>query len=94
MAEIEHELKHAIVIKQNQDISRVDLGHVITVNLGGKEKIYTLLGSTETDPLSGKISQHSPIGKAIFGKQVGDVITIDLPKGPTQIQILAIALPE
>lgn len=52
---------------------------------------YYLVGSTEADPFQNKISDSSPIGKAIIGAKVGDNVTVRLPKGDMQIVILEIS---
>lgn len=59
-----------------------------------KQSKYTIVGSYESKPERGRISFHSPIAKAILGKSVGDEITIKLPKGESDFEILAIAYEE
>lgn len=55
-----------------------------------KEVKYTIVGSYESNPESGYISFHSPIAKSILGKEVGDEVTIVLPKGESEFEILKI----
>ena len=55
-----------------------------------KEKTYTLVSANEADPLQGKISVESPIGKGLLGKSVGDIAEIDVPAGKLQLEILEI----
>ncbi len=57
----------------------------------GKEMQRTLVGEGEADPASGKILATSPIGKALIGSKVGDVVTAELPAGPMELEILAIS---
>lgn len=56
----------------------------------GKEMSRTLVGEGEADPSSGKILATSPIGKAMIGAKVGDVVVADLPAGPMELEILGI----
>ena len=76
--EIEDILLHAKVIKAGKK-SKVDMGSVVSLESDGKTSTYTLVGAVEANPLEGKISNESPIGLAIFGKKVGDEVT--LPNG-------------
>ena len=57
------------------------MGSVVTLETSGKTNTYTLVGAVEANPLEGKISNESPIGQAIFGKKVGEEVT--LPNGKT-----------
>ena len=55
-----------------------------------REQSYTIIGTTEADPFSGRISNESPIGMAIMGKKVGTVVTVRTPLGDHQYKILKI----
>ncbi len=55
------------------------MGATVTVKLAGKENTYSVVGAVEADPLNGRISDVSPIGKALMGKKVGD--EFELPNG-------------
>jgi len=83
MLEIEEYLKHAIVITPNENTSTVQLGHRVTIKSSTSTKTYTILGSTETNPTAGVISHSSPLGMALLGHRVGDIVTIPLTKGKT-----------
>ena len=78
--EIEDILLHAKIIRSGKR-EKVAMGSVVTLVSGGKKSTYTLVGAVEANPLEGKISNESPIGKAIFGKKVGD--EVKLPNGKT-----------
>lgn len=78
IAEIEEILKNAKVIK-NASHNKVAMGATVTVTLNGKKFTYSIVGPVEANPLEGKISDQSPIGKALMGKKVGD--TYELPNG-------------
>lgn len=85
--EIEDILLHAKVIRAGKKDS-VSLGSTIKVKLGGKEVEYMLVGAVEANPLEKKISDESPIGKALLGKKVGD--SGQLPNGKS-FEILSIS---
>ena len=69
--EIQEILKNAKIIRGGKKDS-IALGSVITLDMGGREVVYTLVGATEANPLEGKISNESPIGKAILGHKSGE----------------------
>ena len=55
-----------------------------------EEVVYTIVGSTESDPLNNKISDESPIGKGLLGKKLGDTVEIETPNGTITFKILEI----
>ena len=69
--EIQEILKNAKVIRGGKRDSVV-LGATVTLDMGGREVTYTLVGATEANPLEGKISDASPIGKALIGHKTGE----------------------
>ena len=91
--ELEKILKNAEVVDEDE----VDLE---VINIGCKVKIldveyndeleYKIVGSTEANSLKGKISNESPVGKALIGKKVGDVITVETQAGSFQYKVLEI----
>ena len=90
VAEIEDILMNAEEIKSRKS-SKIQLGSTVELKTGAKKFSYTLVGPVEADPLSGKISNESPIGVALLGKVVGDKATITTPKGDTTYTIVSIA---
>lgn len=71
--------------------SRVEFGTTVTMlNEKGEEREYTIVGKAESDPKNGKISNESPVGKALLGKHVGDEVEVDAPKGTIKHRVLAI----
>ena len=56
----------------------------------GEEETYKIVGSQEADPMKGTISEDSPLGKALLGKNAGDEITVDAPAGPVEYKILKV----
>lgn len=69
--EIQDILKNAKIIRGGKKDS-VSLGATVAIDMGGREVEYTLVGPTEANPLEGKISNESPIGKAILGRKAGE----------------------
>lgn len=79
IAEVEHILKNVEVINAPKNGTKVHLGSVVNLKGTGKDKKFQVVGTVEADPLEGKISDESPIGKALLGKKVGDEVEIVTP---------------
>ena len=76
--EIQDILKNAKVIRGGKR-TKADLGATVELKLGSRKMTYTLVGPTEANPLEGKISNESPIGKALLGRKAGE--DFELPNG-------------
>jgi transcription elongation factor GreA len=90
---LQEKLRRARVIKDSDiDTDRVSVGSTVTLRdkKKGDIRIYTLVGSAEADPLKARLSNESPVGQAIIGKKVGDVVTVNIPVGALDLEILAI----
>ena len=89
--ELEYKLEHSRVMDGNKDT--VSIGSTVTVKYvdDDETEVYKIVGSLEADPFQNKISNESPIGIAIFGKKVGDIIDVKSPNGSYQVQIVKIA---
>lgn len=82
ISEINAVLANATVIDAAEDVSNVSLGCRVTVKGDdGKEITFTIVGTTETDSLAHRISNESPMGKALMGLAVGDVCAVKTPSG-------------
>ncbi len=80
--DLESLLKVAKVVPHDTEAAWVKVGARVTVKTeDGQEEHYTIVGSAEAHPLEGKISNESPVGKALLGKRVGDNIKIMVPAG-------------
>jgi transcription elongation factor GreB len=80
-----------VVDTGTQDKDSVHFGATVTVaDEDGNEKSYRIVGVDESDPSSGKISWISPIAKALISARVGDVVTLELPDGNAELEILSI----
>lgn len=91
ISEIEHILKNVQVITAPKGDNKVVLGSTVKLKSDGKTKQFQVVGTVEADPLNGKISDESPIGKALMGKAVGDTVEIKTPAETATYTIAEIA---
>ncbi len=88
---IQAQLRDAIIIEENGSCDRVSVGSKVTViEEGFDEETYHIVGSAEADPLNGKISNESPIGKALLGAKAGDTVRAQTPGGTIQFKVVKI----
>jgi len=78
-------------IVQTAHTGFVDIGCTVTVTDGLKENTYTLVGGYESDPVHHTISYISPLGKALMGKKIQDIVIVDAPRGKITYTILHIS---
>lgn len=88
--EIEEHLKQSILIPSSVSNELVRLGSKVTIDTAGKQKTYTILGSAEVNLSANIISRNSPIGFALMGKKVSDVIKIPLKNKDLVCKIIKI----
>ena len=91
--ELEAILKNAeVVVEDDVDLDTINIG--CTVDVYDKEFeeeiVFQLVGSTEANSLEGKISNESPVGKALIGKKVGDVVAVETQAGVIEYEVLKI----
>ena len=94
IAELEEQIKDATVINDDEISTEI-------VNIGTKVKVYdkeyneeceyVIVGSTESDPINGLISDESPIGKALLGAKVGQTVAVEAPESVIELEILSIS---
>ncbi|BBH26002.1 transcription elongation factor GreA [Intestinibaculum porci] len=94
--EIDQMLMHAEVIDESESQSDVvKLGNIVTIldlsEENPEEESYRIVGSTETDPLHGKISNESPLAKAMLDHKVGEVVTVGVAS-PYDVKIVKISI--
>ena len=77
--DIDHILKNVELIKAPKNGKQVGLGSKVVLSGGNKVKNFQIVGTVEADPMNGKISDESPIGKALIGKKVGEQVEIKTP---------------
>ncbi|MBQ3090553.1 MAG: transcription elongation factor GreA [Oscillospiraceae bacterium] len=94
-AEVQAILDNYILIEEGaSDDTRVGLGCTVTVldlDLEEEEE-YRIVGSQEADPMSGRISEESPFGRALMGKEIGDEVTVDAPMGAIAYRVVNITV--
>lgn len=89
---LENVIKNATVIEAPANPGVVEIGDVVLIqNQDGKMEQFTIVGSAEADPLNGKISDSSPVGKALLGKKTGDAVQVTTPAGLLRLQILEVS---
>ena len=91
--ELEKILKNAeVVVEEEADLDKVSIGCSVKIlDCEFDEELeYKIVGSTEANSLKGKISNESPVGKALLGKQVGDTVTVETPAGEFSYKVLSI----
>ncbi|MGI6057700.1 MAG: transcription elongation factor GreA [Bilifractor sp.] len=91
--EIEALLKNVeVVVESEADANKVNIGCKVKVQdmTYDEELEFQIVGSTEANSLKGKISNESPVGKALLGHEVGEVVSIETPNGDEQYKILGI----
>jgi transcription elongation factor GreA len=90
--ELEFILRNALIVEKSsapKDIVAVNV-KVTVQEQGFDPEVYHLVGATEADPRTGKISHESPIGNALMGHRVGDMVEVDTPGGKIKLKILNI----
>lgn len=90
--ELEAMIEKATIIKEiSTDV--VSLGTKVTIEYveDNEREEYSIVGSKEADPFSNKISNESPIAKAIMGSKVGSIVSVDSPNGKYDVKIISIA---
>lgn len=89
--ELEYMVDNAVIITEGAS-DRVKMGANVTIKYEDDDDTeeYKIVGSMEADPFDNKISNESPIAKAIMGKKKGDVVTVESPNGKYNIEIIEI----
>ena len=90
---LESMIRRAVFIDESKiDSNVVTIGSIVKVNdMDFEEEVeYTIVGSAEADPYEGKISNESPVGKALLGRTIGDIVDVQVPDGVAKFEILEI----
>ena len=85
IAQLEERLRRASVVDEKQiDLEKVGVGVIAHVKdqKSGDSRKFQIVGPTEANPAEQKLSHESPIGKALIGHKRGDIVTVDVPRGP------------
>ena len=91
--EIEKILKNAeVVVEDDVNLDQINIGCSVRIyDMEFEEELeYKIVGSTEANSLKGKISNESPVGKALMGKKVGDMVTVETQAGEISYKVLEI----
>lgn len=93
IAALEKILRNArVVVDEDVDPMTVNVGSTVTLRNrdGGEVAHYTIVGSNEANPRESRISYQSPVGKAVMGRRVGEVVEVRLPGGIARFEIVAV----
>ena len=91
IAELEQKIRNAKIINEKDiDLETVQIGNIVTVHdlEFDEDIVYTIVGSTEVSLAENKISNESPLGKALLGSKVGDTVEVNAPAGIIKYKIL------
>ncbi|GAA0483077.1 transcription elongation factor GreA [Salinibacillus aidingensis] len=93
IAQLEKMIRNAVIIEndtENQNV--VQLGKSVTFQElpDGDEETYTIVGSAESDPFEGKISNDSPMAKSLLGREVGEEVPVATPAGEINVKIIKV----
>ncbi|MFH1353803.1 MAG: transcription elongation factor GreA [bacterium] len=90
IAKMESIIKNARIVK-HVGTDRVSVGNTVVLRCNGKELTYRIVGSNEADPLQYKISNESPVGRALLGKRQKETVTVPTPAGDKECEIVDIS---
>ena len=90
--DLEYILQHAIIIEDHSGkYEKIELGAHFTIQEDDlPPETFSMVGAKETDPRNGRISNESPIGRAVIGRRVGDIVAVETPNGQINLKILSI----
>lgn len=92
--QLENMLKNAVVVDESEiPKDKVSVGSIVKVmDYEFDEEVeYTIVGSAEADPMNFKISNESPVGSALIGKKIGEIVEVQIPDGVNKFEILGIS---
>ena len=95
--ELKQMIENAVVVDERKiDKNTVGFGTRVTIidldDEDGEEEEYTIVGTSESDPVNGRLSNESPVGAALIGSHVGDTVVAQTPGGNRRLRIVNIAL--
>jgi transcription elongation factor GreA len=89
--ELEILLGNARVIDESEKTDTVNVGSTVTIQEGDNpEEVYTIVGPAEASPRDGRISNESPLGRALMEKHAGDTVKVDAPAGSFTVRVLKV----
>jgi transcription elongation factor GreA len=84
-------IKNAVMIDENHSTTHVQIGSTVEVQSEGGRERFTIVGSAEAAPAGGKISNESPVGRALLGHKKGDKVVVRVPAGENTYKIVSIS---
>src|SRR5256885_834006 len=87
---LEQMVKHAALIDEKTKHDNVQIGSKVVVESEGQKETYVIVGSAEAAPAQGKISNESPVGKALLGHRAGETVKLIVPAGAVEMKILTV----
>lgn len=88
---LEQTIKNAVVIDEKSRHDSVEIGSHVTVEADGHKEKYVIVGSAEAAPAEGKISNESPVGRALMGHRAGETVKMSVPAGTVEMKIVSIS---
>ena len=88
---LEQMIKNAQLIDEKAKHDIVEIGSHVTIEADGRKEKYVIVGSAEASPPDGKISNESPVGKALMGHRSGETVKMSVPAGTIEMKITAIS---
>ena len=83
-------VKNAVVIVENHSSTHVQIGSTVTIQSKDGKESFMIVGSAEASPAEGRISNESPVGRALLGRKKGEEVTVSVPAGDSKYKILSI----
>jgi transcription elongation factor GreA len=83
-------VKNAVVIEENRSSTHVQIGSTVTIQSKDGKESFMIVGSAEASPAEGRISNESPVGRALLGRKKGEEVTVSVPAGDSKYKILSI----
>lgn len=91
IAGLEEILENVKIIKNGNNSEQISLGSTVRLEIDGEEDTVLIVGSQETQPETGKISNESPVGRALLGRKVGEYVDVETPEAAIRYKILEIS---
>jgi transcription elongation factor GreA len=88
--ELEQLLKNIEIVKASGDAGTIQIGTAVVVDTPNGKDTFYIVGEFEADPMNKRLSQTSPIGKALIGKKVGDTVDVEVPAGKLTYKIIEV----
>jgi len=88
---LEQTIKNAQLIDEKSRHDLVEVGSHVTVEADGRKEKYVIVGSAEASPAEGKISNESPVGRALMGHRAGETVRMSVPAGMIEMKIVAVS---